>query len=245
MPFRILPSPPTHGTDRTAARSSEHHQNPPLTLTLMPRRDRSSPVTFRFRQRSTVKKAAAATRSASTAFGEAITGCGNVVSFSTEDCRAMSVTLRRICRMRGLHRAVTIMMLLRQLAEALSSGSGCIVPAKDTRADETDIRLERIRTYVSCNYSRHISIEEIARYIGMNRAAFCRFFRRHTGKTFTGFVNEYRISLARRMLEKKGCSVSEACYACGFNDLSYFCRSFRKSTGRCPSSVAGRSLSGR
>ena len=99
------------------------------------------------------------------------------------------------------------------------------------------MRLDRIRTYVSCNYSRRITISDMAKYAGMNRSAFCRFFRKHTGKTFISYLNEFRIQKAAFLLENEGCSVSEACYASGFNDISYLCRKFRSITGRTPSSL--------
>ena len=71
----------------------------------------------------------------------------------------------------------------------------------------------------------------------MNRAAFCRFFRMHRGKTFVRYLNEYRVKKAASMLGKEGCTVSEAGYSCGFSDLSHFSRMFRLIAGDSPSSV--------
>lgn len=51
--------------------------------------------------------------------------------------------------------------------------------------------------------------------------------------TFTDFVNEYRINQASKLL-LEGSSIADACYACGFNNISYFTRRFRDIKGKSP-----------
>ena len=75
--------------------------------------------------------------------------------------------------------------------------------------------MDRIRTYVICNHGRHVAVDDVARFVGMNKSAFCVFFRKMAGKTFVQYLNEYRIQMACRMLEKGEKSVSEVCYAVG------------------------------
>ena len=74
-------------------------------------------------------------------------------------------------------------------------------------------------------------------HIGMNRSAFCTFFRKHTGQTFVDYLNAYRVDLACHLLEREGLSVTEACYASGFNDAAYFCRTFKRYKGIPPSKI--------
>jgi AraC-like DNA-binding protein len=69
----------------------------------------------------------------------------------------------------------------------------------------------------------------------MNRSAFCSFFKRQTGKTYFTYLNEMRIEEASRLLKEGGMSVSDVCFACGFNDISYFSRTFRRIKGYPPS----------
>lgn len=166
-----------------------------------------------------------------------VTGCTGAVSFCNEDALKISATLRRMCCENGPERSVSMLSLLLQVASALQCGTRHRILCRKSVQEDAAIRLDKVRTYVSCNYGRTISIEEIARYTGMNRAAFCRFFRKHSGKTFVRYLNEYRVSLARQMLEKKRLSVSDICYACGFNDISYFCRTFKRIAGCTPSSI--------
>jgi YesN/AraC family two-component response regulator len=100
--------------------------------------------------------------------------------------------------------------------------------------DRTTQTLNNIRTYVVCNYSRAITISDIARYVGMNRSSFCIFFRQNTGNSFTNYLNEYRIEKACEHLRRMEVNISEICYRSGFNDVPYFNRTFRRIKGMSP-----------
>lgn len=62
-----------------------------------------------------------------------------------------------------------------------------------------------------------------------------RYFKRMTGKTLTTFTNELRVEYACTRLETPGQSITEVCFDSGFNNLTHFCKSFRKHTGMTPS----------
>ena len=96
-------------------------------------------------------------------------------------------------------------------------------------------RLSQIRTWVICNADKEVSLDAIASHVGMNKSAFCTFFKKATGKTFITYLNEYRISLVCDLLKKGGMSVSEACYRAGFSDIPYFNRVFKRIKGCSPS----------
>ena len=70
---------------------------------------------------------------------------------------------------------------------------------------------------------------------GMNRSAFCSYFKRCKGMTFSQFVTQYRLNTACELLKHLQKSVSEVCYLVGFNDLPHFIRVFRKNIGTTPS----------
>ena len=121
-----------------------------------------------------------------------------------------------------------------RLLALLGGGGECCVAGTYRNTGKAQKRLDRVRTYVVCNYDRRITAEEIAAFAGMNKSAFCVFFRRMTGKTFMQYLNEYRIGLACRLLGKGEMSVSEVCYAVGFGDVHYFSRVFKRITGISP-----------
>lgn len=95
-------------------------------------------------------------------------------------------------------------------------------------------RLENIFTYVEHHYDKDISIDEVAKLANLTLPAFCNFFKKATQITFTEFVNRYRINKACLLMVQDK-SISECCYSCGFNNVTYFNRMFKKYTEKTPS----------
>lgn len=102
-------------------------------------------------------------------------------------------------------------------------------------------RLRGIYAFIDQHYQRKIGVEEVAARCNLSKAAFCRYFKKTTANTFVGFLNQYRISQAKRLL-LSGKNVSETCYACGFESLSYFNRTFKKITKENPLAFKQRHL---
>lgn len=115
----------------------------------------------------------------------------------------------------------------------------CLLPVIFTSSDHTfagkpmrierDVRrMQQICTYVMAHYVHAISLDEIAAEVGMNRSAFCSYFKRCKGMTFFEFLSAYRIDTACEMLMTTSLSISEICYAVGFNDVPHFNRIFKR-----------------
>ncbi|TFG71337.1 MAG: AraC family transcriptional regulator [Flavobacteriales bacterium] len=96
-------------------------------------------------------------------------------------------------------------------------------------------RLRRVYAHIDENYQRKIEVDEIASLCNLGKEAFCRYFKKATVSTFVSFLNQYRISQAKRLL-LMGQHIGETGYDCGFDSLSYFNRIFKKVTGENPSS---------
>ena len=111
------------------------------------------------------------------------------------------------------------------------------------KIDPVEHRMMQIRTYVSCNATREITLQEIAAHVGMNVSAFCTFFKRQTAQTFVDYLNKYRMEIACHLLEEGRLSVSEVCFASGFNNPAYFSRLFKKMFGVPPSTYLSSGLS--
>jgi AraC-like DNA-binding protein/quercetin dioxygenase-like cupin family protein len=94
-------------------------------------------------------------------------------------------------------------------------------------------RINRIYGYVETNYAQPIDIHNVASLANMTVPAFCRYFRKMTQMTFTDFVNEFRITQARKLLTSDR-SIGDVCYESGFNNLSHFNKVFRQRTGQTP-----------
>ncbi|MFN7119322.1 MAG: AraC family transcriptional regulator [Saprospiraceae bacterium] len=94
-------------------------------------------------------------------------------------------------------------------------------------------RLRRIYQFIENNYEKNIGIEEVAGLSHLTKSAFCRYFKKMTRMTFTEFLNQYRINQAKKLLLLDK-NVTEVCFECGFESLSYFNRTFKKVTGENP-----------
>ncbi|HET7361447.1 MAG TPA: AraC family transcriptional regulator [Salinimicrobium sp.] len=101
----------------------------------------------------------------------------------------------------------------------------------------SDKRLNEVIEYIMLHFKEEIGLEKVAGISGMNKTAFCRYFKQNTGKSFVTFLNELRINYSCKLLKEinPSNSVSVACYNSGFNSLSYFNRTFKKITGMSPS----------
>lgn len=95
-------------------------------------------------------------------------------------------------------------------------------------------RMNTIHRFIEGNYHRNISVNEMAAMVHLSTAAFCRYFKKTTRMTFTDFLNQYRVNQARKMLLHDK-NVTEACFESGFENLSYFSRTFKRFSGENPS----------
>ncbi len=116
----------------------------------------------------------------------------------------------------------------------IADSSNNLIVGRPISDDCDNHRIAQVKAFVSCNYARPISIDTISRHVGMNRASFCSFFKRHTGITFISYLNTIRINRACHLLEMGDTSISDVAYSSGFNSLSYFIRVFKLIKGTSP-----------
>jgi len=88
--------------------------------------------------------------------------------------------------------------------------------------------------YLEERYSEHVSLDELARRAAMSPTYFSYLFKVLMGQPFTHYLNELRIRKASDLLRTTDDSVTEICFAAGFNNLSHFTRCFRKAAGMSP-----------
>jgi AraC-like DNA-binding protein len=96
------------------------------------------------------------------------------------------------------------------------------------------IRMGAVYEYIDSNYNLNPDVNVVAAKVNFTTAAFCRYFKKQTNITFTDFVNQYRIDVAKNLLMQDK-NVTETCYAIGIESLSYFNKLFKKIVGENPS----------
>lgn len=98
-----------------------------------------------------------------------------------------------------------------------------------------DPRIIKVLTFINKHYSEPIDLGSIADKAGMNKSAFCRFFKEKTSKSCIEYINELKVTYACKLLREGRLSISQICYEVGFNNISNFNRHFKKITRFTPS----------
>ena len=107
-----------------------------------------------------------------------------------------------------------------------------VAVAVDTKEND---RMNEVYNYIRDNFKEQIPLEEIADQVHMTVPAFCRYFKKISRKTFTKFVNEYRIVHASKLLAETSMTITEVAFESGFNNFSHFNKRFKEFTGKSPS----------
>ena len=95
-------------------------------------------------------------------------------------------------------------------------------------------KITDIFSYMISNYSRDLKLEEVAEKANMNPSAFCRYFKKSISKTYSEALNEIRIGFACKKIITSDKTISEISYDCGYMNVPYFNRVFKKVKGVTP-----------
>jgi len=98
-----------------------------------------------------------------------------------------------------------------------------------------EMKLTPIYNYMVENYYKELSLSDVANFANMNVSAFCRYFKGVTNKTFSHILNEIRVGVACRNLINTELSIAEIGFNCGYQNVTYFNRQFKKIKGMTPS----------
>ena len=149
--------------------------------------------------------------------------------------RSLLSRITALKRMKNLERLGRFLLILHELAgkkhvkllstENLLSAAGL---------SESKV-INDVYRYVAENFQKEITFSTAASVANMQKAAFCRYFKRKTKKKFTEFVNETRIMHARKLLAESDKTIMEVAFECGYENTSYFNRQFKINCNISPS----------
>lgn len=129
-----------------------------------------------------------------------------------------------------------ILGLLYQIFSIIYSNKMYSEDSLNTQKDSKKIvQLKKIFSLIEESYSSKLTLEDLSKAIGMSAKYFCKFFYEMTHRTPIDYLNYYRIECASHQLITTNLSITDIAYNCGFNDLSYFIKSFKKYKGLTPS----------
>ena len=105
----------------------------------------------------------------------------------------------------------------------------------DSESIQENERIKKVFNYIKLNYKEEVSLNEVSELVFMTPPSFCRYFKSKTNKTFTTFLNEYRINNALKLLAQSELDIKNICFQCGYNNFSHFNRLFKKQISMTPS----------
>ena len=88
--------------------------------------------------------------------------------------------------------------------------------------------LKKAIRYISQNFSRNLTLDEVADHVHLNPAYFSTLFKQSTGSSFKEYLNMVRIEESKRLLSNTDYSIIDISLATGFEDQSYFSKSIQK-----------------
>ncbi len=154
--------------------------------------------------------------------------------FPKESLSGITSLLEKIPGMEGLPQVTNLLSLLQEMATCSERSFLASPHFYDSFPDQGGSRVEKIISFINGNYTRTISLQEIASMAAMNRSAFCRYFKEQTGKTFMEYVMEMRIGYACKLLALEETNIYNISMECGFDSITHFNRIFKRSMKYTP-----------
>ena len=111
-------------------------------------------------------------------------------------------------------------------------------PSGEHRESEKNARRRAVITLlinkIEKEYMTRLTLSDLAELAQVNEKYLCRFFKEYTGQTPIDYINRLRVDRACYEMSVTGMNVTEAAFECGFNELSYFSKMFKKYKGIAP-----------
>ena len=100
--------------------------------------------------------------------------------------------------------------------------------------DEHTAKLKLVLEYIGEHYAEELTIPQLARLCFFSEYHFMRFFKKYIGVSCLEYIKNLRLEKAASRLAQGGQSVLDVSMSCGFSNLSYFYREFKKKYGMTP-----------
>jgi AraC-like DNA-binding protein len=157
------------------------------------------------------------------------------IAFGDETKKAVGSRIEMMENQAPFERLLTLLSVLKELEGAndykILNASGF---SMETQVQDND-RINMVFNYIKDHFTEEISLETISEMSSMTVPSFCRYFKKITKKTFTRFVNEYRVVHASKLLAEKQISIANISYESGFHNFSHFNKLFKEFTGKSAS----------
>ena len=156
------------------------------------------------------------------------------ISINENKSKALKELIKKLPAKEGIEKITDLIHILDELSKSQITplASSLYQPLKGS---ENEKRINLVCTYIQQHTTEVLTIHKAAALIHLSPSAFCKFFKRITGKTFSDYVNEIRIANVCNDLLATDKQVAEIAYENGFETLTYFNRIFLKKKNMRPS----------
>ncbi len=161
------------------------------------------------------------------------------ILFSRDTIERLLPRLLELEQKNGFDSVLELLSILHDLSTSRNMRTLSDSSSDNEQFNYNSRRIEKVFEYMNANYSRPISLTEVAKVANMPEASFSRFIKKRIGSTFIDSLNEIRLGHATRMLIDTTHNVAEVAYKCGFNNISNFNRTFKKRKGCTPKEFRG------
>lgn len=157
------------------------------------------------------------------------------IKFDKSVLNELHESLLQLVELQSFDRLILFLQVLQKLAlttefELLAGAS-----FSNSLSSSESERINLIYNYLKENHLDTITLTDIANEVSMSNDTFCRFFKKTFNTSFFSFLNEYKVSIASKMMIDTDLSISEIGYKTGYNNLTFFHRQFQKHMGVSPS----------
>jgi AraC-like DNA-binding protein len=141
--------------------------------------------------------------------------------------------LLKLVHSTGFDRIVNFIMVLNQLTNC-EQDVLCSNYYQLVYSAESENRINTVCVFLENHFSNKIGLKQVADLIHLTESNFCKFFKKVTGKTFSDYLNEIRITKSCQLLLQSDKTINSIAFECGFETLSYYNRVFMKKKEMTP-----------
>lgn len=142
--------------------------------------------------------------------------------------------LIRVCSGTDLAKNIFADLSLKELLIRLVQSQHIQQVTIESADSSNQSRLHYVISYIHEHLTEKIAVDALSRKAYLSRNVFFKWFKEQFGITPLDYINNERIKLAKKMLSQRGASIQTVSAQCGFSDVNYFVRLFRKTEGITP-----------
>ncbi len=100
-------------------------------------------------------------------------------------------------------------------------------------------RLQAVQEYITSNFSKEHSLEELAKEVGLSKSSLVSGFRQHYGMSVFDYIKNEKMTHAFQLLRDKGYTVAQVAYQLGYTQPGNFSTAFKSHFGYSPTQIPG------